>query len=52
MSFNCFFQEHIINVFKEQTPELHNKLVDCYRERIAELMDTYKDELPEGKACD
>jgi hypothetical protein len=46
-----FLQEHVIHVFNEQTPELHNKLVDCYRERISELLESYKDELFEGKCC-
>lgn len=43
------YLEHIIHVFNETKPQLHNKLVDSYRERISELMIAYKDELPEGQ---
>ncbi|XP_028393424.1 vam6/Vps39-like protein [Dendronephthya gigantea] len=43
------YLEHIIHVFNEQKPELHNRLVDCYRERISELMVSYKEEMLEGE---
>lgn len=43
------YLERILQVFNETKPQLHNKLVDSYRERISELMETYKSELPEGE---
>ena len=41
------YLEHVIHVFNEQSPELHNKLVDCYRERISEVMES--EDLPDGE---
>ncbi|XP_046859484.1 vam6/Vps39-like protein [Xenia sp. Carnegie-2017] len=43
------YLEKVIQIFCEQSSDLHNKLVNCYRERITELMISYKNELPEGE---
>ncbi|KAK2560444.1 Vam6/Vps39-like protein [Acropora cervicornis] len=42
------YLEHIIFIWFESKPELHNKLINCYRERVQLLMREYVDSLPEG----
>ncbi|PFX22208.1 Vam6/Vps39-like protein [Stylophora pistillata] len=41
-------KEHIIFLCSESKPEFHNKLINCYRERVQVLMREYLDSLPEG----
>lgn len=42
------YLEHIIFIWNESKPEFHNKLINCYRERVQVLMREYLDSLPEG----
>lgn len=42
------YLEHIIFIWNESKPEFHNKLINCYRERVQLLMREYVDSLPEG----
>lgn len=42
------YLEHIIFIWNESKPEFHNKLINCYRERVHLLMREYLDSLPEG----
>ena len=43
-----WIKEHIIFIWNESKPEFHNKLINCYRERVQVLMREYLDSLPEG----
>lgn len=45
---HVWLQEHIIFIWNESKPEFHNKLINCYRERVHLLMREYLDSLPEG----
>ncbi|KAL9957718.1 hypothetical protein ACROYT_G034654 [Oculina patagonica] len=42
------YLEHIIFIWNESKPDFHNKLINCYRERVQVLMKEYLDSLPEG----
>lgn len=42
------YLEHIIFLWNESKPDFHNKLINCYRERVQVLMREYLDSLPTG----
>ncbi|EDO34329.1 predicted protein [Nematostella vectensis] len=41
-------KEHIIFIWNEIQPRFHNKLINCYREKVQLLTREYLDSLPEG----
>jgi hypothetical protein len=43
-----FFQEHVIFIWFEPMPKFHNKLINCYREKVQLLMKEYLDSLQQG----
>ncbi len=42
------YLEHIINGWKEEDPDLHNKLVQLYQEGVERLLPEYKRRLGKG----
>ncbi|XP_048578453.1 vam6/Vps39-like protein [Nematostella vectensis] len=42
------YLEHIIFIWNEIQPRFHNKLINCYREKVQLLTREYLDSLPEG----
>ena len=46
---NSHFQEHVILVWRDESPEFHNILALQCKDRVQGLMEEYLSSLPEGE---